>query len=97
MSLRTSYERKQPIKLKGEETSAPPDLTEQPAPNVSSTELSPIYRELGDFKSVLRVEELLLWALVFPLFSRRRAEGVGDIFLALSAKEKTTYHAFQYS
>ena len=44
VSLHTSYERKKSVKLKGDETSAPPDLTEQPAPSVSSTELSPIYR-----------------------------------------------------
>lgn len=45
VSLHTSCERKKSIKLKGDETSAPPDLTEQPAPSVSSTELSPVYRD----------------------------------------------------
>lgn len=52
VSLHTSCERRKSIKLKGDETSAPPDLTEQPAPprtpppRVRPTELSPISREL---------------------------------------------------
>lgn len=50
--LYTSYQRSKSIKPKGFETSAPPDLTEQAAPSVGSTELSPIYREGRDFKLV---------------------------------------------
>lgn len=82
-SLYTSYERRKSIKPQGDETSAPPDLTEQAAPSDSSTELSPTYREVKRFQiGGGDVGAAFLW----PHFPHSLGEeGVrvrGDMFLA---------------
>lgn len=42
-------------KAQGGETGAPPDPTERPAPDVSSIEFSPIYREVRDSELVVGI------------------------------------------
>lgn len=79
VSLHTWCERRKSIKLKGDETSAPP----RPRP-MSNPQNSRLCTENLEFTWVAGLWELPLCALVLPLFWRRRVEGRGDLFLALN-------------